>query len=94
MTKRIPIPRVDLKRKLVCVYSTQLSMFEVCQMTNKGTVSKMFKPQVAFTDDVHKAFKRFTVPFARFRIVAGVKRDQCKTWNEWIERVWQKANQK
>lgn len=90
MTKQ-PMPRVDRKRKLVCVYSTQLGMFEIRMVTNKGKVSKMFNPQTAFTDDVRNAFKRFTVPFAGFKAVPSVNKAKCRSWNEYIETVWQSA---
>ncbi len=89
---KAPMPRVDKKRKLVCVFSTQLRMFEVRMITNKGMVSKKFDPQTAFTDDVHIAFRRFSVPFAGFKSVPRVDKAKCKSWNEYIETVWRMAN--
>lgn len=88
------MPRVDKGRKLVCVYSSKLGMFEIRMITSKGRVSKMFAPQVAFTEDIREAFKRFTVPFARFRAVPGVEKSACKSWNGYIEAVWQRATSK
>lgn len=92
--KRTPLPRVDQRRKLVMVYSTSLNMFEVNQITNKGLVSKAFAPQIAITDDIHQAFKRFTVPAAGFKAVPGVDKSLFKTWNEFIQGVWAKATGK
>lgn len=93
-TTRTPLPRVDLKRKLVCVFSTGLQMFEVCSITNKGHVSKVFNPEVAFTTDINAAFGRFSVPFAGFRAVPGVDKTTFGSWNSWIEGIWAKANPK
>lgn len=90
--KRTPMPRVNKKYKLVCVYSTSLNMFEVVAITNKGKVSKMFAPQVAFTDDVHVAFKNFTVPFSGFKTVPAIRKDKCRSWNGYIETIWAAAN--
>lgn len=95
--QRQPLPRAELKRKLVCVYSTELQMFEVRAITNKGKVSKQFAPITAFTQDVTKAFQRFRlagIPFAGFRTVGGVKKEECGSWNEFIEAVWLKATRK
>lgn len=89
---KTPMPRVDKKRKLVCVYSTTLKMFEVRMITNKGKVSKMFNPEVAFTDDIRNAFRRFTVPFAGFKSVPAVNKMKCTSWNDYIETVWRTAN--
>lgn len=86
------MPRVSKKRKLVCVYSVQLNMYEVRAITNKGKVSKSFAPQVAFTDDIHEAFRTFTVPFAGFKAVPRIDKYKCGSWNEYIERVWSAAN--
>lgn len=89
---RPPMPRADKKRKLVCVYSTQLNMYEVRMITNKGKVAKTFAPQVAFTQDIRVAFRRFTVPLAGFRSVPDVHKEECRSWNDYIETVWRKAN--
>jgi len=86
------MPRVDRKRKLVCVFSTELQCFEVRQITNKGLVSKVFNPQVFFTTDIKEAFRHFTVPFAKFRSVAGVDKNRYRSWNEYIQGVWAKSN--
>lgn len=90
--KRTPMPRVHKKRKLVCVYSYSLNMFEVRQITNKGLVSKKFDPQVAFTDDIHEAFQNFTVPFSGFRTVPRIDKYKFRSWNEYIQGVWAAAN--
>lgn len=86
------MPRVDKKRKLVCVYCPPITMFQVLAVTNKGKVSKGIAPQWAFTTDVREAFRKFTVPFAKFRAVPGVDKGMCKTWNEYAEAVWAAAN--
>lgn len=88
------MPRVDRKRKLVCVYSTELKMFEVRMITNKGLVSKMFAPEVAFTDDIREAFRRFSVPLAGFRAVANIHKEKYRSWNEYIQGVWKEYNKK
>lgn len=88
---KLPMPRVDKKRKLVCVYSSQLCMFEIRMITAKGKVSKMFAPEVAFTAEIRAAFRRFTVPFAQFRAVAGVQKSDYKSWNAYIEGIWRRA---
>lgn len=91
---RTPLPRADLKHGYVVVYSTELKMFELRAITNKGKVSKAFAPQVAFTSDIREAFrKKFTAAFAPFRAVPGVNKAHCQTWNEYIEKVWAQANQ-
>lgn len=89
---RAPMPRVNIKRKMVCVYSTHLEMFDLVAITNKGKVSKMFARQTAFTIDIHEAFRKFTVPFAGFKAIPAIDKEKCKSWNHYIETVWAAAN--
>lgn len=93
-TKREPLPRVDLKRKLVCVYSKSLGSFEVYAITQRGLVSKMFAPEISYKPTVEEAFRTFSVPFAGFRAIPAVDKKGFQTWNGYVEGVWAAANKK
>jgi hypothetical protein len=88
-------PRVDIKRKLVCVHHSSLNMFEVYKMTNKGLVNKRISPEFSYTDDVDEAFRNMSYPRAQFKTVSGLKPPkEIDTWHKWVEYVWQQANKK
>lgn len=90
-----PLPRINKKLKMVCLYHSILKMFEVFTITDKGLVSRAIAPQSHFTDDVQEAFRHFQdVPFAGFKSVKGVDVTKYRTWNEYAEGVWTEANKK
>lgn len=88
-------PRVHRKRKIVCLYSPNLNMFEILHITDKGLVSRKIATQSCFTDDIKHAFRQFNgIPLTGFRIVTGIDIRSYNTWNEYAEAVWQKTNKK
>jgi hypothetical protein len=92
MKHKSPLPRVDKKRRLVCVYSPHLGMFDLYSINKKGLVNKSVAHQWAFTDDVKDAFRKFTVPFAKFRAIPKVSVRKFRTWHSYVEGVWFAAN--
>lgn len=90
-----PLPRIDKKRKQVCLYNPVIEMFQILHITDKGLVNKRIAFQYCFTNDVREAFRKFEGCFyASTRSVSGLKSKDYKTWNEYAEAVWIQGNTK
>lgn len=87
-------PRVDKKKRLVCVHHDSLGMFEVYKINKKGKINKRIAPEFAFADDVDAAFRKMSYPRAGFRTVAGMQNASASSWIEYVELIWREANAK
>ena len=81
-------PRVDKKRRLVCVHHRQLGCFEVYRINLNNTVNKSEHPVTTFAADWHEAIKKMPYPKAGFKTVKGMSKPKAKDWRGYIKEVW------
>jgi hypothetical protein len=86
-------PRVNKKKRLVCVHWHTLGMFEIVKINNKGTINKNYSSRTSFDPDMKTAFKKMGVPINGFKTVTGARKilEAIKgKWEDYPAALWQK----